>query len=110
MVWPSTLALVSLFNTLHGDSDILTTQRLRFFSLAFLGCFAFQFLPALFAPGLTSIATLCILNNSSSTMRVLGSAYSGFGIFDISLDWSVIGSVSQLPKSRESDELTCLYR
>ena len=70
MLWPSTLALVTLFNTLHGDSQSLTRQRLRFFYIAFLACFAWQFMPALFAPGLTSIAVLCIVDNVSSADEI----------------------------------------
>ena len=108
MLWPSTLVVITLFNTLHGEADALMRQRLRFFSIAFLACFTWQFLPAVWAPTLTSIALLCILNNQSSIMRILGSGYSGmepqicyaryltlcvgYGLFDLSLDWSVIGA------------------
>lgn len=96
MVWPTTIAIVSLFDTLHGESGLLTQQKLRFFTIAFLCCFIWQFVPGVIAPGLTSFATLCVINNSSKAMRVLGSAYSGFGILSFSLDWSVIGSTGGL--------------
>jgi hypothetical protein len=70
MVWPSNLAVVTLFNTLHAEKDAASTvQRLRFFYLAFLGCFAWQFMPGLFAPTLTSMALLCMVNNTSPTLR-----------------------------------------
>ena len=46
MVWPATLVPISLFNTLHGDSSALTWSRLRFFRLAFLAIFAWQFFPS----------------------------------------------------------------
>ena len=36
------------------------------------------------------VADVC--EQSSSVMRVLGSGYTGFGLFSLSLDWSVIGS------------------
>ncbi|KAJ9099235.1 hypothetical protein QFC21_004115 [Naganishia friedmannii] len=45
-----------------------------------------------FFPTLTSIATLCYLNNNSWLLRTLGSGYSGLGMFNFSLDWSTIGS------------------
>lgn len=47
MVWPAVLVPISLFNTLHGNADStrLTNLRLRFFQLAFLAVFAWQFLP-----------------------------------------------------------------
>lgn len=77
MVWPSTLVVITLFNTLHGEADALMKKRLRFFSIAFLACFTWQFLPAVWAPTLTSIAFLCILDNNSPVMRILGSGYTG---------------------------------
>lgn len=49
MVWPSTLVPISLFNTLHGtekDKEKLTQLRLRFFKIAFLAIFAWQFMPS----------------------------------------------------------------
>lgn len=77
MVWPSTLVIVTLFNTLHGTEGALTQRRLRFFTVAFVGGFVWQFFPAVFAPLLTSIAVLCLIDNSSSAMRIFGSGYQG---------------------------------
>lgn len=50
-----------------------------------------QFLPGTFFPTLTSIATLCYVNNQSWLLRTLGSGYEGLGISNFSLDWSTIG-------------------
>lgn len=104
MVWPSVLVPLSLFNTLHGDkeTDKLTQLRLRFFKLVFLCIFAWQFLPSVVAPVLTSFAVVCIMSPDSvkvgktSIPRVLGSAYSGYGFLNFSFDWSVIGSTGGL--------------
>lgn len=74
MVWPATLTVVSLMNALHGEGP-LTQQRLRLFALATVGIFGWQFFPALIAPGLTSFAVLCVIDNRSSVLRALGSAY-----------------------------------
>lgn len=49
---------------------------------SFLGIFSWQFLPAVIFPTLTSIATLCLINNQSLVMRILGSGYDGFGLLD----------------------------
>ena len=46
MVWPACLVPISLFNTLHGKESTITWQRLRFFRLAFLAIFAWQFVPS----------------------------------------------------------------
>jgi hypothetical protein len=46
MVWPACLVPISLFNTLHGKESTITWQRLRFFRLAFLAIFMWQFVPS----------------------------------------------------------------
>lgn len=46
MVWPACLVPISLFNTLHGKESTITWERLRFFRLAFLAIFAWQFIPS----------------------------------------------------------------
>lgn len=56
----------------------------------------YQFLPALFMPALSSIAVLCLVNNSSKAFRVLSSGYKGFGLPNISFDWTVISSSGPL--------------
>lgn len=114
MVWPSQLVTVALYETLHGGAKEYqqqTRDRMRFFLLAFVAIFVWQFLPSVIFPTLTSIATLCIIDNSSWVMRTLGSGYDGFGYLNFvslawnerkktpsssflpaqSLDWSVIG-------------------
>lgn len=89
MVWPSNLVMVALFNTLHGEGESQVTKlRLRFFKLMFLAIFAWQFMPSgecrlllrslakigkkVVAPILTSFAVLCLMDNGSNVMRVLG--------------------------------------
>ncbi|GAA6026094.1 hypothetical protein JCM8202_002520 [Rhodotorula sphaerocarpa] len=99
MVWPSQLVTVALYETLHGGSSDQIRQakeRLRFFLRSFLGIFTWQFFPTVIAPTLSSIALLCILDNRSSILRTLGSGYDGFGMFDFSLDWTVIGGTGAL--------------
>lgn len=85
MLWPSQLVTVSLYQTLHGkdEEDVKETkQRMRFFSTTFTSIFAWQFIPSVIFPTLTSIAVLCLVNNQSHILRTLGSGYNGFGILD----------------------------
>lgn len=85
MLWPSQLVTVSLYQTLHGkdEEDVKETkQRMRFFSTTFTSIFAWQFVPSVIFPTLTSIAVLCLVNNQSHVLRTLGSGYNGFGILD----------------------------
>jgi len=102
MIWPSALVVVTLYNTLHAvgddtqESRDFNKARMKFFTTVFLLIFVYQFLPSVLAPTLTSISIICIINNRSTFMRVLGSAYTGAGLLTVSLDWTVIGSVGSL--------------
>lgn len=99
MIWPTTLVQVTLFETLHGNDKANleeTKDRMKFFKYSFASIFTYQFIPAVLFPTLTSIATLCLISNTNPIMSILGSGYSGFGIGNISLDWSAIGSTGPL--------------
>ncbi|CAH7685832.1 OPT oligopeptide transporter protein-domain-containing protein, partial [Phakopsora pachyrhizi] len=99
MIWPSSLVVMTMYNTLHHRrrffrSDYLIDHRFNFFLIVFVAITIYQFLPTVFAPTLSSIAVLCLINNRSQFMRVLGSAYTGAGMFSLSFDWAVITSIS----------------
>ncbi|KAH8928939.1 OPT superfamily oligopeptide transporter [Atractiella rhizophila] len=103
MVWPSSLVVVTLYETLHGNESKsagmanLTGDRMRFFTLCFIGIFIWQFVPAVIMPTLSSIALICIVSPvKTSLIRILGSGYEGFGLLDFSLDWTVIGAAGSL--------------
>ncbi|MBW0487029.1 hypothetical protein O181_026744 [Austropuccinia psidii MF-1] len=106
MVWPSSLVVMTMYNTLHSKSngtnhsisrftqEELLNKKFRFFLIVFGLITIYQFIPVVFAPTLSSIAVLCLINNKSQFMRVLGSAYTGAGMFSLSFDWAVITSIS----------------
>lgn len=106
MYWPSVLVTVQLFTTLYptpatstGQSStqrILVTKRFRIFLMVFVATFVYQFFPMLLFPTLTSVATLCLINNESWWMRTLGSGYNGAGMWNFSFDWSSIGTSGPL--------------
>jgi hypothetical protein len=106
MYWPSVLVTVQLFTTLYPTADTSTgqsasqrqvvTKRFRVFILVFVATFVYQFFPMLLFPTLTSIATLCLLNNESWWMRTMGSGYNGAGMFNFSFDWSSVGTSGPL--------------
>lgn len=97
MIYPSNLVTCSLFYTLHGDRHgWLTRARLRFFNVAFVAVFLYQFLPSLLTPTLASVAVLCLVNNQSNTLRVLSSGYRGLGLLNFSFDWNAIGASGPL--------------
>ena len=104
MYWPSTLVTVQLFTTLYSTTSstmsraalLATRDRLKVFTFIFLVTFMYQFLPFLLFPTLTSLSVLCLIDNRSWWMRVLGSGYNGLGILDFSFDWSSVGSSGPL--------------
>lgn len=71
----------------------------------------YQFLPALIAPTLSSIAVLCLIDNRNSTFRILSSGYHGLGFLNISLDWNAAGMTGPLyqPWVRPSNLPTFLF-
>ena len=104
MYWPSNLVVVQLFTTLYSTSSsslsssakLLTNRRLRVFLLIFGACWIYQFLPLLLFPTLTSVAVLCLIDNRSPVLRILGSGYDGFGFLDFSFDWASAGASGPL--------------
>ncbi|KAI9015458.1 OPT oligopeptide transporter protein-domain-containing protein [Hyaloraphidium curvatum] len=110
MVWPGTLPIIALFNTLHGKDETgpshakSTTdaeRRMNFFVTVFFASVLYGFLPSYIAPTLTSIAVLCLLGGGpagtiSKTLAQLGSGYRGAGILNFTLDWNYAGITGPL--------------
>ncbi|KAG0226580.1 hypothetical protein BGW42_003524, partial [Actinomortierella wolfii] len=91
MVWPSTLVNVALVNTLHKDEDLQPGQwtRYKFFIVAALGMFAYNWLPGYIFPVLASFAWICWMNKDSVLhAQVFGQ--SGMGVGVLSFDWNTI--------------------
>ncbi|CAG8477442.1 7851_t:CDS:10 [Funneliformis caledonium] len=95
MLWPSNLVFSSLFSTLHGNVTE-TRDKLRFFYIAFICMFAWQFFPQYIFTMLTSISILCLMVPFNSDIVRFGSGYHGLGILNFSLDWNAVGQPGPL--------------
>ncbi|RIB06054.1 OPT oligopeptide transporter protein [Gigaspora rosea] len=95
MIWPQALVFSTLYNTLHGNSTE-TRDRIRFFYIAFIAIFVWQFVPQYIFPWLSSAAILCLMAPNSNIVKTLGSTHSGAGILAFSFDWNAIGSINPL--------------
>lgn len=95
MIWPKSLVFATMFNTLHGNISE-TNDKVRFFYIAFISMFVWQFIPEYMFPWLASAAILRLIAPNNNTVKILGSAYKGAGILDFSLDWNAIGQVFPL--------------
>ncbi|KAF9117660.1 hypothetical protein BG015_006897, partial [Linnemannia schmuckeri] len=93
MIWPANLVQVALFNTLHKDEDLQPGQwtRFRFFCVATIAMFLYQWIPGFLFPVLSSIAWVCWIDPKNHVLSQIGGA-GGLGLGAISLDWNNIVS------------------
>ncbi|KAI1321424.1 hypothetical protein EDD11_005115 [Mortierella claussenii] len=93
MIWPANLVQVALFNTLHQDENLAPGQwsRFKFFLVATLAMFLYQWIPGFLFPVLSSIAWICWIKPDNLVLsQITGAGGLGFGA--ISLDWNNIVS------------------
>ncbi|KAF9434053.1 hypothetical protein BGZ76_008652 [Entomortierella beljakovae] len=93
MIWPANLVQVALFNTLHKEENLKAGEwtRFRFFLVAAICMFFYQWIPGFLFPVLSSIAWICWIKPDSLVLSQLTGA-GGLGIGTISLDWNNIVS------------------
>ncbi|KAG0005238.1 hypothetical protein BGZ80_005491, partial [Entomortierella chlamydospora] len=91
MVWPANLVQVALFGALHKDEDLSSGQwsRYKFFMVAFIAVFFYEWIPTFIFPVIGSIAWICWIKPSSTLVSQIGGT-SGLGVGVISFDWSVV--------------------
>ncbi|OAQ22875.1 OPT superfamily oligopeptide transporter [Linnemannia elongata AG-77] len=93
MIWPANLVQVALFNTLHKEEDLQPGQwsRFKFFCVATLAMFFYQWIPGFLFPVISSIAWVCWIDPKNHILSTVGGA-RGLGVGAISLDWNNIVS------------------
>ncbi|KAG0226578.1 hypothetical protein BGW42_003522 [Actinomortierella wolfii] len=91
MIWPANLVQVALFNTLHKDDDLQPGQwsRYKFFLVATLAMFIYQWIPGFIFPVLASISWICWIAPKNKVLAQLTGA-NGLGIGAITLDWNTV--------------------
>ncbi|KAF7313426.1 OPT oligopeptide transporter [Mycena chlorophos] len=93
MIWPSALVNSAMFNTLHstwGKRDRGHMTRLRFFSYACLGSFAWYWVPGYLFTGLSMFTWVCWVSPNNLVVNSLFGGSSGLGMSVVTLDWSMI--------------------
>ncbi|KAJ1560022.1 hypothetical protein HK405_008508 [Cladochytrium tenue] len=105
MLWPANLSTIALLKSLHAYAPALADplkykeeievhrSRFRFFWVATLCVFAWQWVPGYFAPLFAAVSVLCYAAPQSSrpdVVRALGSGYGGMGLLSVTLDWSLV--------------------
>ncbi|PHH51122.1 Sexual differentiation process protein isp4 [Ceratocystis fimbriata CBS 114723] len=97
MIWPSNLVNCALFYTLHdhAPADPARTNgwkipRFKLFLIVFTGAFVWYWFPGWIFQGLSYLTWICWIAPDSVIVNKLFGGYSGYGLFPISLDWTVI--------------------
>ncbi|KAF9969596.1 hypothetical protein BGZ73_007993 [Actinomortierella ambigua] len=91
MIWPANLVQVALFNTLHTEDDLKPGQwsRYKFFLVAALVTFVYQWIPGFLFPVLASISWICWIAPKNKVVAQLTGA-NGLGIGALTLDWNTV--------------------
>ncbi|KAF9300617.1 hypothetical protein BGZ91_009768, partial [Linnemannia elongata] len=91
MIWPANLVQVAMFNTLHKEEDLLPGQwsRFKFFCVATVVMFFYQWIPGFIFPVLSSIVWVCWIDPKNHVLSQIGGR-KGMGLGAISLDWNEI--------------------
>lgn len=98
MIWPNTLVLCALFNTLHsqryagyGTRDGISRER--FFCYAFFGAAVWYFMPGYLFQALSVFDWVCWIAPRNVKINQLFGYYSGLGFSLISFDWNQIAYI-----------------
>ncbi|KAF9111125.1 hypothetical protein BGX27_005360 [Mortierella sp. AM989] len=94
MIWPQTLAVASLFRSLHavnGQDDGTRISKMKYFLLVSGGMFIYYWLPGYIFPTIGVLSWICWIAPNNPVLAQLTGSY-GLGIGTIALDWSAINS------------------
>ena len=94
MLFPGSLPISTLFQTLHRDKKE-TQLRLKFFYMVAAGIFCWEWIPEYIMPILVGVNIFCPAKRDSLKFtNFFGGAggNEGLGVFGLCLDWQYIGS------------------
>ncbi|KAK3332397.1 OPT superfamily oligopeptide transporter [Cercophora scortea] len=93
-VWPTSLPLASLFQSMHLNKD-LAMKRMRLFWYLCLGVMIWEIVPQYIFPLTVGISVFCLANPNSAVFTYLfggTNGNEGMGLFSWSMDWQYIGT------------------
>jgi OPT family oligopeptide transporter len=89
---PSTMATAA--TTKKGG--YISWTRAKFFWVAMVLMFIYQFFPSFIAPILGSVSLLCLVAPNNQMAKMMGSARQGMGLLSFSFDWSIISAMTPI--------------
>ncbi|BFZ59814.1 hypothetical protein YB2330_000835 [Saitoella coloradoensis] len=94
MVWPSTLANVALFQTLHDRSNTIANgwriTRFKYFLIVFAASFVWYWFPGYLFTALSYFTWICWAAPNNVVVNQLFGQVQGLGFFPVTFDWSQI--------------------
>lgn len=92
--WPTTLANVALFASLHSKANPVANgwmiSRLKFFLVAFGAAFIYYFFPGFIFTALSNFTWICWIVPKNIVVNQLFGQIQGLGFSPITFDWSQI--------------------
>ncbi|KAJ6014378.1 OPT superfamily oligopeptide transporter [Penicillium herquei] len=95
MLWPMTLPISSLLESLHRDKEE-SKARLKIFYIVFTALFFWTIVPEWIFPVLEGVSIFCLANQSSLVFTNLfggASGNEGLGFLSFCFDWNYIASL-----------------
>ncbi|KAJ7678971.1 OPT oligopeptide transporter protein-domain-containing protein [Mycena polygramma] len=92
MLYPATLPLVAMFDSLYKDAAG-SSKKLRLFWIAFIVIFFWEILPEWMFPLLTGFSIFCLANpRSQDFTRIFGGSNGneGLGVLSLCFDWQYV--------------------
>lgn len=94
MYWPSTLANMALFRTLHSRENSIANgwiiSRYRYFAYLFAASFIWYWFPGFIFTGLSTFTWICWIVPNNIVVNQLFGQVSGLGFSPITFDWSQV--------------------
>ncbi len=94
MIWPSTLANVALFDSIHSKEnaqvDGWKITRIRFFLYVFIGSFIYYWLPGYIFTALSTFAFICWAAPGNIVVNQIFGMQQGLGLSLVTFDWAQI--------------------
>ncbi|KAJ3076913.1 hypothetical protein HDU98_011009 [Podochytrium sp. JEL0797] len=107
MWWPGLLPTIATFASFHKiesaeKGDKYTWSRTTVFWISFVAMFLYEWIPEYFAQALQAVAVGCLIagrgDGPSGKMSPFNAAYgsvtNGAGLFGLTFDWTLIGSIN----------------
>ncbi|KAF8258596.1 OPT oligopeptide transporter [Lactarius quietus] len=102
MIWPNSLVVAALFNTMHsletsGTQGLGGISRKRFFTYVFIGYFVYNFLPSYLFTALSRFSWVCWIAPNNVKLNQMFGVTHGLAMGVLTFDWGQITAFTGSP-------------